>query len=98
MIPASKLDLVIVGGGLAGCALALEAVGRQYSVALCDVPLMAPRPHLGEMADIPEFGSSVSESFVRWSTPGIGVARSEAPPQIDKMAFNRELLSRAIAL
>jgi flavin-dependent dehydrogenase len=44
-----------------------------------------------------EFESGVSESFVCWSTPEIGVASSEAAHQIDKQAFNQELLSQAIA-
>jgi flavin-dependent dehydrogenase len=87
---------MIVGGGVAGCALALEALRRGCSVGLCDGHRRTPPPHLGEMADVPESGSGVSESFLRWSGRGIGVANSVAVQQIDKHAFNQELLSQAI--
>lgn len=82
---------------MAGCALAQEALRHGCSVALCDGPRRTQPPYLGEMTDVPRFGSDVWESFVCWSGVGTGVATGEASQQIDKLAFNRELLSRAIA-
>lgn len=38
-LPHSTFDLVVIGGGIAGCAIAWEAIRRQRSVAMVDFPL-----------------------------------------------------------
>jgi flavin-dependent dehydrogenase len=97
----SKVDILIAGAGPAGCAVALEALARGYSVALCEGPRARAPLHLGELARPGEFTEGAgfrteSESFVLWSGPGIGVAWSNPAAQIDKHAFNENLRRQAI--
>ena len=97
----SKFDILIAGAGPAGCAVALQALARGYSVALCEAPRARTPLHLGEIARPGEFTaggaySIESESFVLWSGPGIGVAWSNPSAQIDKHAFNENLRRQAI--
>jgi len=97
----STVDILIAGAGPAGCAVALEALARGYSVALCEAPRARAPLHLGEIARPGEFTQGAefrteSESFVLWSGPGIGVAWSNPAAQIDKHAFNEKLRRQAI--
>ena len=97
----SKVDILIAGAGPAGCAVALEALARGYSVTLCEAPRASAPLHLGEIARPGEFTEGAgfrteSESFVLWSGPGIGVAWSNPAAQIDKHAFNENLRRQAI--
>jgi flavin-dependent dehydrogenase len=96
-----KVDILIAGAGPAGCAVALEALARGYSVAMSEAPRARAPVHLGEIARPGEFTagdeySVESESFVLWSGPGIGVAWSNPAAQIDKHAFNENLRRQAI--
>jgi flavin-dependent dehydrogenase len=97
----SKVDILIAGAGTAGCAVALEALARGWSVTLCEAPRTSAPLHLGETARPGEFAAgdafrTESESFVFGSGPGIGVTWRNPAAQIDKHAFNESLRQQAI--
>ena len=97
----TKVDLLIAGSGPAGCAVALEAVARGYSVALCEAPRVRAPSHMGEIV-LPGENTDHSahsielESFVHWAGAGIGVASSNPAVHIDKQAFNQNLREEAM--
>jgi flavin-dependent dehydrogenase len=97
----SIVDILIAGAGPAGCAAALEALARGWSVTLCEAARTGAPLHLGETARPGEFKAgdafrTESESFVSWSGPGIGVAWSNPAAQIDKQTFVENLRQQAI--
>jgi flavin-dependent dehydrogenase len=101
--PPYRVDYLIAGAGLAGCALALRTLARGYSTMLCAAPRVLPDVHLGETTRPHELTdcaahSLPSETFVHWAGTEIGRVSSSQAAQVDKHSLNRGLLEEAIRM